>query len=617
MEGHLNFAPLLLVLFLAFLVPLALARFRLIPAVVGEILVGMLIGDAWLGLVSGDEPVLRLLSEIGFAFLMFLSGLEIDFSVLFGAGRDSGRSGSRPLRIAGLSFLAALLLAAAAGWGLTLAGLARDPWMMALILSTTSLGIVVPVLKERGLSASRYGQALLLAALVADFSTMFLITLYVAVRSNGITVDILLIGILFLAVLLVYRLGSWQLRRPGLREMIDNLAEATTQVKVRGAMALMMAFVVLAEALGVELILGAFLAGAVISLLSGPEDHGLRHKLDGLGFGFFIPLFFIVVGLQFDLQAFLNNPSSWILAPLLLVVAFLIKVISAFFFRAGFSWRETFAGGALLSARLSLIIAASAIGLRLGSISEATNAAIILVAALTATLAPLFFNLILPDTKTSTPSRILLYGQNDTAAQVKRVLEHHGEEVINLGTSGLRGDGPGRREPDGARAAAGEGDLDSLKKRAGKALVALAGDDDRNLAVCQAAFGAGIRNVIALVNDPARLPEYRGLSIKTFVPSLYQPTLLAMLARNPDLFELMTSTEDDQDVREIELRNQAGAGVPLQSLGIRGDLLILSIGRDGEIIIPHGSTRLEIGDRLTILGEKDALAETCAWLEQR
>jgi Trk K+ transport system NAD-binding subunit len=488
--------------------------------------------------------------------------------------------------------------------------------MMGLILSTTSLGIVVPVLKQRGLSGSRYGQALLLAALVADFSTMFLITLYVAVRSRGLTLDILLIGVLFLAVVLVYRLGAWQLRRPNLRKSIEDLSGATTQLKVRASMALLMAFVVLAEFLGVELILGAFLAGAVISLLSGPEDQGLRHKLDGLGFGFFIPLFFIVVGLRFDLQAFLSNLNSWLLAPLLLAAALLIKFVSAVFFRAAFSWRETFAAGALLSARLSLIIAASAIGLRLGAISEATNAAIILIAALTATLAPLLFNILLPDQKAQAPKRILLFGQGELAFQVGRALQKHGEEVLILsedphGLNRLSASGFEVAEISLNGNAGGR-----LRACQGKAFIALAENDVQNLAASQAALGAEIRNVVALVNEPGSLLEYRRLGVQAFLPALYRPMLLALLARNPDIFSLLTSTSDDQDIREIQMQNLNYAGKPVRQLGLPGDLLILSIGREGELIVPHGNTRLETGDRLTILGNnKESLDDVVHWLE--
>lgn len=235
---------------------------------------------------------------------------------------------------------------------------------------------------------------------------------------------------LFIPVLLLYQFGERHLRRPLVRRLIEELADATSQIKVRGAFTLMIAFVVLAELIGAELILGAFLGGVLASLLSEPHDEKIRHKLDAIGFGFFVPLFFVYVGVQFDLQAFLNNPGSWVLLPILLVAVFAIKIVSALVFRFAYSWRESFSSRMLLSARLSLIIAASSIGVRLGTISESTNAAIILIAALTAMFAPLGFNSLvaMPDEKKSRAK--LIYGGSELAVQVGKELRAHGDEVV-------------------------------------------------------------------------------------------------------------------------------------------------------------------------------------------
>ncbi len=147
------FISLLVVVFLAFLVPVILAQFKnlRLPIVVGEILAGIIIGQSGFGLISPDEPILDFMAEFGFVFLMFISGLEIDFSNLGNpSSRDVKKKGNRwgPLPLSGISFILTLLLAAAISLGLVKMGLARNPWLMGLILSTTSLGVVVPVLKE-------------------------------------------------------------------------------------------------------------------------------------------------------------------------------------------------------------------------------------------------------------------------------------------------------------------------------------------------------------------------------------------------------------------------------------------------------------------------------------
>jgi len=611
-----KFIPLLSVVFLAFLVPIVLARFRRIPVVVGEILAGILIGPSVLGWVRSEDPILDILAEIGFAFLMFLSGLEIDFSILFAAAKPGQDKRKSPIFLAGASFLITITLAAGVGFWLAGAGYVRDPWMMTLILSTTSLGIVVPVLKEKKLSSSNLGQTILLSALFADFLTMFLITVYIAIRSTGLSLNILLIGLLFIPVVLLYQFGQRHLRRPIVRRLIEELADATSQIKVRGAFALMVAFVVLAELIGAELILGAFLGGVLASLISEPNDEKIRTKLDAIGFGFFVPLFFVYVGVRFDLQAFLDNRAAWILLPLLLIVAFAIKMISALVFRFAYSWREALSSGLLLSARLSLIIAASAIGVRFGAITESTNAAIILVAALTATFAPLGFNVLMesPDEKRGRAK--LIFGASDLAVQVGKTLVSHGDEVLFLETnekdaSQIRGQGFAVSVVEGNMSRI----MDSALNVRVDAFLALSTGDAENLEACRAARAQGVGHILAFVSDPLQLPDFRSLNVQALTPSMHRSSLLALMARNSALFSLMTSTEDERDLREFIVFNTGVNGKRLMELNFPANTLVLAIRRNDELIVPHGTTKLAVGDHLTVLGNLEALAVVEGWLE--
>ena len=603
-----RFIPLMSVVLLAFLVPILLARFRRIPVVVGEILAGILIGPSLLGWVHTEDPTLEILAEIGFAFLMFLSGLEIDFSILFAAskpGRDKKKS---PIVLAGLSFLITITLAAGISFWLMSAGFVKDPWMMMLILSTTSLGIVVPVLKEKKMSSSSLGQTILLSALLADFLTMFLITVYIAIRSTGLSLNILLISLLFIPVVLLYQLGQRHLRRPIVRRLIEELADATSQIKVRGAFALMIAFVVMAELIGAELILGAFLGGVLASMLSEPNDEKIRHKLDAIGFGFFVPLFFVNVGVQFDLQAFLNSRDAWILLPILLVAAFSIKIISALVFKFAYSWRESFSSGLLLSARLSLIIAASAIGVRLGAISESTNAAIILIAALTAMFAPLGFNMLMESPEDKKKRAKFIYGASDLAFQVGRELRAHGDDVLFIG---LDSDNAERARLQGFDVTTVAGDLASIMRSISDtrvdAFLALSSSDDDNLEACRVARAQDVGHILAFVAEPIRVPDFRGLGAQTLTPSLHRSSLLALMARNSALFSLMISTEDQRDMREFIVFNSGLNGVRLMDLKFPANSLVLAIRRNDELIIPHGTTKLATGDHLTVIGNIDSL----------
>jgi Kef-type K+ transport system membrane component KefB len=373
-------------------VPLLLSSVRgrlAIPIVVGEIIAGMIVGRSGFGWVVPDNGALSVLKELGFVLLMFLSGMEIDFRSL--RGTQQHESHWSPLPLAVLNFGATLLLAGTFAWALKWIGATTDPWMMGLILSTTALGVVVPILKEAGLSQTLFGQTILLSTVIADFVTMFLISVLVTVVSRGLTAEILLVFLLFVAFFLAARFGSFLSRNESLQRVIAELSHATAQIKVRAAFSTLLIFVVLAETLGIEIIVGAFLAGAIVSLLRTPEDRDLSSQLEAIGFGFFIPIFFIMIGVDFNLPALLSSTGALLSVPLLLLAAIAVKVIPAFVFRLNHTWREALAAGILLCPRLSLIIAAAAIGEKLGVIDESVNAGIVLVAIVTVTAAPLAF----------------------------------------------------------------------------------------------------------------------------------------------------------------------------------------------------------------------------------
>lgn len=615
MEENFSFFPLLLVVFLAFIVPLLLNRFRglRLPIVVGEILAGILIGRSGLKLVGEHEPMLELLAEFGFVFLMFLSGMEIDFSnlaVIMTRGQSNNKRWN-PVTLASLSFVLTLALSAGFGYLLVGSNLASNPWMMALILSTTSLGVVVPVLKERGLSSGQFGQTVLIAALIADFVTMLMITIGVAALSSGITLDILLVGLLFVAFFLMYHFGMFFFNRiKAVRRILEELSHASAQIKVRAAFTMMLIFVALSEFLGAEVILGAFLAGAIVALLRTPEDADLIPKLDAIGFGFFIPIFFIMVGVDFNLEALLSSPQAMWLAPVLLLAAIVVKIAPTFVMRLNFSWREVWAAGSLLSARLSLIIAASAIGLRLGVISEPVNAAIILVAILTVTGAPMVFMRLVPEREPGESRLILIAGANYFGLQVAEQLVAHREKFILI-------------DPDGARIQRArqlgyevlQGQLESPDERLtaymerAQALICAHKEVEKNYRICQSAHvNFGLDHLVAQVTEPGEMERFRRLGVSTTNIAVDRAKLLALIARNPAVYHLLTQVDDDKEVVEIIVDDAWCQGKAIRDLMLPGDILVLAVRRNGELIIPHGNTELECGDHLTLAGTIDSVA---------
>lgn len=609
MEGHFNFLPLLLVLLLAFLVPLLLARVRWLPVVVGEILAGVLVGGSGLGWVRPDVT-LEIFGNIGLAFLMFLAGLEIDFNRLLPSRiSEEEKGGPNYLGLSFLAYLVTLGLAVPGGFLLSRAGIESTPWLLAFILSATSLGVLLPVLKTREMTHTPAGTLIFYTAMLADFLTVILLTVYVITLENGLDVQIFLLGLLFLAFFLAYRLLSRFNRMGWYRQLIEEMSHVTVQIKVRGAIAILMAFVVLAGYLGAELILGAFLAGMIISLLKTSEDVDLIHKLEAFGFGFFIPVFFILVGAELDLRALFASPQSLLLLPVLLLVSLVVKVVPSLVFRKVIPLKETIASGLLLNTHLSLEIAVAVIGLQLGILSPAANVALILFAVITVLVMPVGFNALFPRPRETEEDRyMLIFGAEDIGLQVGKIFQRQNQKVMFLEPDIRLVQQAKKAGFEVIEAPSIEECLRSMNGRISTtALLALSAEDTRNLLVGRAAVEQGYERVIALVNNPARLPDYRALGVIPYSPSIYRPSLLAMMARSPDIFTLLTSTTDDQDVREFTLVNPLIDSRRLSTLGLPSSLLVLAVNRDGEMIVPHGKTRLQLEDRLTIIGAPEEL----------
>ncbi len=397
-----DFMPLLIITGLAFVVPLITLQIKAlnIPVIVGEILCGIIIGKSGFDIIT-PGPWLDFLSVFGFTFLMFLSGMEIDLSFLKRQhesderGEQSDGSPNKrhdPFLLGGKVFLLTVGCSLAISYGLYLLELIRDPIFLALVLSTTSVGIVVPTLRELGVSAKPFGQDVLFSSLVADFMTMLLITVYVAKVSTGLSPELLLILVIFVVFAVLYWVSHLLLRKPVTLKALGAPSMRRTEIKMRAAFAIMVLFIVLSQNIGIEIILGAFLAGFLLSTLSADSDLKLLHdKLNGVGFGFFIPLFFIMVGVRFDLRPILSSPRDLVLLPVFLGAAYAVKLVPCILLKRYYSRRNTLAAGVLLASRLTLIIAAADIGRSLSVISETVYSAVILVAVISSTISPIGF----------------------------------------------------------------------------------------------------------------------------------------------------------------------------------------------------------------------------------
>ncbi|MCB0193786.1 MAG: cation:proton antiporter [Anaerolineae bacterium] len=613
------FLSLLLITALAASVPLLASRLKKLqlPIVVGEIIAGMIVGQSGLNLIEPSQA-LEFLTIFGFTYLMFISGLEVDFSILTGnTAGSSNRRLSNPLTLSLVVFAVTVVLSLAAALGLQTLGLIQEPFMIALILSTTSLGIVVPVLKERQMMTGRYGQTLLISSLVADFGTLILITFYIVVISQGWTPEVLLILLLLAIFAAVVRVGRIVAKIPGLPRLITELSHATAQIQVRGAMALMVAFIALSQWLGIEMILGAFLAGAVISLLAQRESSQLRMKMDAMGFGFFIPIFFIMVGVQFDLPSLLTSSQAMLLVPLLLAIIYAVRFGATLFYRFQFSWSETFAAGGLLSAQLSLIVAAAAIALEMGIINEAINAAIILVAIVTCIASPLIFNRLLPPQVDDARRGIIIVGLGEMPTLLAERLLKADEPVTVVGFDRGR-KRPTRRQdlpviagdPTNPEVLAGVGAASA------RALIAMSTYDDLNLATCRLARKTfGIPQLVAQASDPDVAAKLLTMDVRVVQPQLATVLALQGALNFPAAFDLLADQEDGVEIREVELNSPRWDGQLLRRVLLPGDALVMGLRRSGEVLVPHGDTRLKQGDLLMLIGHEASLQQAVNQLD--
>src|SRR6516165_6176063 len=331
-----SFTNLLVVAAVAVLAPLTVGfapRLR-IPAVVLEIIGGIIIGPSGFGWVHVDLPV-AILALFGLAFLLFLAGLEIDVHRLRG----------RLLRYSVLGYLVGLVLAFGAGASFKAAGWVSEPLLIAITLSATALGLVVPVLKDAGQVHSEVGQTALAAASVADFSAIVLLSLFFS-SSGGST---------------------------GARVVV------------------LVAFTGLAGRFGLESILGAFLAGAIVGLVDRDScSHpNFRVKLEAIGYGFLVPVFFVASGIRLNLTGLLHSPSALARVPVFLLALLVVRGLPALLGLRANGPRSTVALGLLQATSLPFIVAATQIGVVLGKLTSVTAAALVCAGLLSVLIFPL------------------------------------------------------------------------------------------------------------------------------------------------------------------------------------------------------------------------------------
>lgn len=377
---ELSFENLFLVCLVAAAVPLLLGfvpRLR-VPSVVLEIGAGVVIGPAVLGWVGVDVPV-AVLSWLGLAFLLFLAGLEID---------ASGLAGPR-LRLAVAGYALTIALAVPVAVVFAAVGWIGSPALLVVALAATSLGLVVPVLRDAGQIGSATGQVVVVACTLADLASIVALSVLFT-ASGGAAVRAVLVA-LFAAAVLVVTLSAVGARRSGrLQRVLTALQDSTAQIRIRLAVVLLVGLTALAARFGLETILGAFLAGVVLGVLDRRPAEGarLRHGLDAVGFGFLIPVFYVATGLRLDVQGLFGDPAALVQVPVFLLALLAVRGLPALLYLRTAGPRGAAAAGLLQATSLPFIVTATQVGVETGAIAPVPAAALVTAGVLSVAVFP-------------------------------------------------------------------------------------------------------------------------------------------------------------------------------------------------------------------------------------
>ena len=378
-----HFTNLLIVVAVGFLAPLALGFFPRVrlPSIVLELVLGIAIGPSVLGWVEPDLAV-SILALVGLAFLLFLSGLEIDFERLRG----------RILRLTSIGFAVSFGIAIVLGLGLKAGGFVKSPLFVAIVLVASSVGVLVPVLKDSGDISSSFGQLVIAAASIAEFGSIVLLSLFFSGKGSTSTAGTLILLVGFgLVVLLVGLAIAGVEHSLSLDRVLRRLQDTTAEIRVRAAFVLLIGFTALADTVGFETILGAFAAGALLSLID--RDKAMTHpelrvKLEAIGFGVFIPVFFVASGVRFDVHALLTSASTVARVPLFLLAIYLARGLPALLYVGLLGRSQSVIAGVLQATSLTFIVAATQIGLELGVVSQASAAGLVAAGLLSVAISP-------------------------------------------------------------------------------------------------------------------------------------------------------------------------------------------------------------------------------------
>ena len=593
---------LFLVVLFALVVPILMARLRVnaVPTAVAEIIIGIVLGASGFNLVRPTHD-LSFLSNLGVILLLFLSGMEINFDLLKPGQKTKRKKGQiAPFKVALNAFLGVTILSICLALLLKVLGLFGDVMLATIIFMTVALGVVIATLKEKDILNRPIGQTILLTAVLGEVIPLMLLTVYAAIN-GGNTKQLWLIILLFgVAILLL-----WRFKQPYL--WFVKVTKSTTQLDVRLAFFLIFALVTVAERVGVENILGAFLAGIVMKLLEPSQE--TADKLTSIGYGFFIPIFFIMTGVKLNLRSLLVHPKSLILLPILILFLFLAKVPVALVYAQKFGSRNGIAGGFLTATTITIVLPTLAVARKLNVITRLQSDVFILAAVIVCILCPILFNAIFElKAEDRIKEKVVILGTNALTVPVMLDLHDNWYSVKMFTTSNEHYHIYKSRVPQ--LKLLSQLDSESLTQSGaftGNIFVAAMRSDDTNLRLGQLAQEQGDFKRIIICQkraDIARVKDLRKNGMEVFDLSNITSALLRALIESPALYSVLSDTKNA--VYSVVVRNTQYSGRQLMDWDVAHDITVSRIRRGQEWLVPHGHTVIELGDELIFTAKYQA-----------
>lgn len=601
---------LVIVLFAALIIPLIMAKLKLtaLPTAVIEIITGIVLGQSGLHLVSASVP-LNTLSDIGVIVLLFLSGMEIDFSLFQHRvprthfekeAALATKNIKSPVRLATETYISIMVLSIILAILFKISGLFSNIWLAAILFSTISLGVVIATLKERELLSKAYGQTLLLIAVLGEVVPMLALTVYASVFGNS-KHPLWLIPLVFIAALVLFK------RFRTFFSFFERINKSTTQLDIRLAFFLIVTLVAIAESVGAESIMGAFLAGIVLKLLQPHED--TRDKLDSFGYGLLIPIFFIMSGVNLNISQLLSNPKTLVLIPLFFVAYILAKLAVILVLKQRFKNLNALAGGTLNMATITLVLAVLKVAKNMHAITGQQSGAFILSAVITCVIAPLLFNhLYTAEPEDKHKAIVHFVGTNMATIPVAQQLAQDRYD-IEMYTDKDKNYHAFNSETHVEL-------LDSLdtaevvKHKVFNADILVLGHFDamKNYRLALAAKEFGVPRVIARFEDRNILKneaedELVAAGVEVYSTPEANISLLRSLIEVPSTLEILQSTQ--AAIYEVTVRNRLYTGTSIRDLPFITEITISQIFRNDRFIKPTGDTLIQLNDTLIFTGNKE------------